>query len=60
MRILVVSDTHGDLERFDRVLSKLEKESPVDMIVHCGDCYEDAFEHKDVLRHPCGGGKRQL
>ena len=50
MRILVVSDTHGDLERFDRVLSKLEKESPVDMIVHCGDCYEDALN----IRMSCG------
>ncbi len=43
MRILVVSDTHGNLERFDRVLSQLEKESPVDMIIHCGDYYEDAM-----------------
>ena len=43
MRILVVSDTHGKLDRFMRVFEKLKKESPVDLIIHCGDYYEDAM-----------------
>lgn len=43
MKILVISDTHGNLEKFKEVLNKLKKESPVDMIVHCGDYYNDAM-----------------
>lgn len=41
MRILVISDTHGDLERFWKVFEKLNRENPVQMIVHCGDYFED-------------------
>ena len=44
MRILVVSDTHGELDRFWKVFNKLNKETPVQMIVHCGDYIEDAKE----------------
>lgn len=43
MRILVVSDTHGNLDRFWEVFEKLKKENPVHMIVHCGDYYDDAL-----------------
>ena len=42
MRILVVSDTHKNLNRFWDVFEKLKRENPVQMIVHCGDYYEDA------------------
>lgn len=42
MRILVISDTHGNLDRFWRVFDKLKKESSVQMIVHCGDNIKDA------------------
>lgn len=42
MRILVISDTHSQLDRFWNVFNKLMKENPVQMIVHCGDHYSDA------------------
>ena len=44
MRILVISDTHGELDRFWKVFNKLNKEMPVQMIVHCGDYIADAKE----------------
>lgn len=34
MKILVISDTHGHLDRLKMIL---EKESPIDMLIHCGD-----------------------
>ena len=34
MRILIVSDTHRHNENFLKVL---DREAPVDMLVHCGD-----------------------
>lgn len=42
MKILVISDTHGQLARFFEVFNKLMKENPVQAIVHCGDNYKDA------------------
>ena len=45
MRILVISDTHGKLDRFWEVFNKLRIEDPVQMIVHCGDYLQDA---KDI------------
>ena len=44
MKILVVSDTHGDCSRVIDIYQKLNKESPVDVIVHCGDYATDARE----------------
>jgi putative phosphoesterase len=44
MRILVISDTHRKLERFWEIFEKLQRENPVEMIVHCGDYYDDAME----------------
>lgn len=44
MRILVLSDTHGDNSRAYDVYDKLKKESPVDLIIHCGDHYKDAIQ----------------
>ncbi|MBR6156606.1 MAG: metallophosphoesterase family protein, partial [Lachnospiraceae bacterium] len=38
MRILVVSDTHGDLQHLESVLSE---EDDVDMLLHCGDICGD-------------------
>lgn len=34
MKILIVSDTHGEDENLDRVLLR---ETPFDMLIHCGD-----------------------
>ena len=38
MKIVVISDTHGNLSRLDEVL---KKEGEVDMILHCGDICGD-------------------
>lgn len=50
MYILVISDTHGNLNRFWEVFEKLNKENHVQMIVHCGDYYKDA----EAIRRRCG------
>ena len=50
MRILVISDTHGNLDRFRVIFKKIQEENPVQMIVHCGDHYEDGT----ALRRTCG------
>lgn len=50
MKILVISDTHGNLERFWEVFKKLQAENPVQVIVHCGDLYADA----ESIRRRCG------
>ena len=44
MRILIVSDTHGKVKRVYNIYKKLIKSSPVDLIVHCGDYFDDASE----------------
>ena len=44
MRILVISDTHGDCSRVCQVYKKLVSEAPLDLIVHCGDYYSDGKE----------------
>ena len=49
MKILVVSDTHNDTRNF---YVALERESPVDMVIHCGDiCGYDA-EFADSCKCP--------
>jgi len=45
MKILIISDTHGQHRTLDYVI---EKEEPIDMLIHCGDLeggehYLDAF-----------------
>ncbi len=50
MRILVVSDTHGQCDRVYQVYKKLISEAPIDVIVHCGDYSSDALEIQARLR----------
>ncbi|MCR5128303.1 MAG: metallophosphoesterase family protein, partial [Lachnospiraceae bacterium] len=38
MRILVISDTHGDLQHLETVLAE---EGDFDMLLHCGDICGD-------------------
>ena len=38
MKILIISDTHGSHKNFDRVI---EKERPLDMLIHLGDVEGD-------------------
>ena len=42
MRILITSDTHGQLSKFWDVFKKMQQIDPIDVIVHCGDYYKDA------------------
>lgn len=44
MRILILSDTHGDIGRARQVYAKLQTQSPVDLLIHCGDTYQDAIK----------------
>ena len=39
MKILVLSDTHGKLDKVYRVCEKLNN---IDLIIHCGDYIRDA------------------
>lgn len=49
MRILIVSDTHGNIERVIEVYKKLSADNPVDLIVHCGDYSDDAVKIQQKL-----------
>lgn len=44
MRIMVLSDTHGDITKACEVLKKLQSQGPVDLVIHCGDYYKDAIK----------------
>ncbi len=52
MRILVISDTHGKIDRVIEVYKKLVQEAPLDMLVHCGDLFGDAQEIRARLGVP--------
>lgn len=52
MRIFVISDTHGKIDRAIEVYKKLSLEAPIDMLVHCGDHYSDALELRARLGVP--------
>lgn len=47
MKVLIVSDTHGYLGNFD---TALEREKPIDVLIHCGDVEGD----EDYLRVTAG------
>lgn len=49
MKILLLSDTHGDLDRVYRIYEKL---TDIDMIFHCGDYQRDALQLEDTLGIP--------
>ncbi len=46
MRIFVISDTHGQIEKVCQVYRKLKD---IDLIVHCGDYYQDAISIQETL-----------
>lgn len=46
MKILVISDTHGHLEKVYQVYEKL---NDIDMIIHCGDYQRDGYDLEDTL-----------
>lgn len=45
MKILVLSDTHGSITKAREVI---EKNSRIDLIIHCGDGFEDAKDLEDI------------
>lgn len=47
MKFLVISDTHGNI---DKVLQIYQKHTDVDALIHLGDCERDAIDIKDALR----------
>ena len=49
MKILVLSDTHG---RLDKVYDIYEKLGRADMLIHCGDNIADAHRLEDTLGIP--------
>lgn len=60
MKILLISDTHGHLDKVYRVLEKVKD---IDLILHCGDYQKDAHELEDTQSIPvisvkgnCDGG----
>ncbi len=52
MRILIISDSHGDTKRFDKAIESFEP----DMIIHLGDIERDVQYIESVYPHiPCHG-----
>lgn len=49
-KILIVSDTHGRCENLERVLLI---ESPIDMMIHCGDLEGDEDYFEALADAPC-------
>lgn len=47
MRILVLSDTHGNV--VDEFIKKIKKEEKFDMLIHCGDFCKDASYISNTL-----------
>ena len=54
MKILVLSDTHGKLDKVYRVCEKLNN---IDLIIHCGDYIRDAHTLEDTLGIPVAAVK---
>ena len=50
MKILAVSDTHGDLRGFEEALNR---EGRPDMVIHCGDICGDEERLKEYAGCPC-------
>ncbi|MDO4478473.1 MAG: metallophosphoesterase [Lachnospiraceae bacterium] len=50
MRVLIVSDTHGSLDNFERVLATV---GPIDYLIHCGDVIRDEDWVRALSGCPC-------
>ena len=49
MKVLIVSDTHG---YDDNLYEVIEKEKPIDMLVHCGDIEHSVKNYLSILDCP--------
>ena len=52
MNILVVSDTHGAIDRAEEMYRRLSEGMTVDALIHCGDHYTDALKLGERLGLP--------
>ena len=52
MNILVVSDTHGAIDRAEEMYRRLSEGMTVDALIHCGDHYTDALKLVERLGLP--------
>lgn len=50
MKILIVSDTHRNNETF---LQVLEREKPIDMLIHCGDIEGSEYLYQEAAGCEC-------
>lgn len=50
MRILVVSDTHGDSHNFEAVL---RKHRDAEVVIHCGDGGDEVYRMKNLFSDRC-------
>jgi len=55
MRIIVVSDTHGNRPPLLRLLDQIGEEGPFDLVIHLGDGYDDALLIGSMLDLPLIG-----
>lgn len=55
MRMIVVSDTHGNRSRLVELLDLIGGEGPFDLAIHLGDGYEDALMMEAILPIPLLG-----
>ncbi len=49
MNILVLSDTHGAIDRAEEMFHRLSEGTPIDCVIHCGDHYKDALRLEESL-----------
>ena len=47
MKILVISDSHNII--LDSQIEKIKREGPFDLLIHCGDKYDDAGKYAQKL-----------
>ncbi|MGO1528278.1 YfcE family phosphodiesterase [Senegalia sp. (in: firmicutes)] len=49
MKILVLSDSHGDIEKIEEIIKIINSSKDIDMIIHLGDFAKDAIYIKNNI-----------
>ena len=49
MKVLVISDIHGDIFYMSALIAKMTRESKPDALIFCGDGLQDALTHKTTF-----------
>ncbi|MCR5093460.1 MAG: metallophosphoesterase [Lachnospiraceae bacterium] len=47
MKIVIISDTHGDNRVIDQIIEEEEKEAPFEYLIHCGDSETSLKKYMD-------------